>query len=110
MPADHSYVRVDEHGAMRVGETDVMLDSVIAAYEQGHSPESIRAQFPGLRLRDVYGAITWCLEHPAEVEAYQKAQDARWTELRSSSDASAAPVVRRLREARGAGARVRSWR
>jgi hypothetical protein len=43
-----SYVRTDEHGAMRVGQTRVPLESVIYAFQEGDSPESIRQQYPAL--------------------------------------------------------------
>jgi len=39
-----SYVRTDEHGVMRVADTHVMLDSIVAAFDRGHSPETIRSQ------------------------------------------------------------------
>lgn len=94
------YVRQDEHGVMRIANTRVMLDSLIAAYEQGHSPESIRAQYPSLALNEVYGAITWCLEHPDEVEEYMKRQNALWTKLRADAQANPSPVVQRLRQAK----------
>jgi hypothetical protein len=43
MQEKHS-VRVDEHGMMRVGETRVMLDALVAGFEQGHTPETIQQQ------------------------------------------------------------------
>ena len=52
------YVWVDEHGAMRIGHSRVMLDSIIAGFEQGHSPETLQQQYPTLSLEEVYGAIT----------------------------------------------------
>ena len=52
-----SYVRQDEHGVLRIGDTRVMLDSVIAAFHQGHSAETIAQQYPALQLEEVYGAI-----------------------------------------------------
>jgi uncharacterized protein (DUF433 family) len=58
MSEEKSYVRVDEHGVLRVSDTRVMLDSVIAAFQQGHSPETIRQQYPALSLEEVYGSIT----------------------------------------------------
>ena len=39
------YVRLDEHDVYRVGQGRVMLDSVVAAWQQGHSPEAIRSQY-----------------------------------------------------------------
>ena len=87
---------------MRVGGTDVPLDSVVAAFHQGHSPEMILAQYPSLSLEEVYGAIAYYLAHRTDVDAYLKRQDALWAKTLARVDASPPPVVRRLR----AGARV----
>jgi uncharacterized protein (DUF433 family) len=51
-------VHVDEHGVMRVSNSRVMLDAVVAGFEQGHAPKTIQQQFPTLNLAEVYGAIT----------------------------------------------------
>src|SRR5262245_28603999 len=93
------YVRRDEHGVLRVGATRVMLDSVLAAWDQGHSPETIRAQYPSLTLEHVYGAITWCLAHAGEVSEYLKQQDAVWVKWRRRAEADSDPLRQRLREA-----------
>ena len=92
-----SYVRTDESGAMRVGAGDVPVDSVVAAFHQGHSPEMIRRQYPSLTLEEVYGAIAYYLANRDEVDAYLERQDALWKQWRARSDAADAPVVRRLR-------------
>ena len=42
MSETKSYVRLDENGVLRVGAGRVMLDSVVAAFQQGHSAETIR--------------------------------------------------------------------
>ena len=105
MPDPSPYVQTDAHGVMRVGRTKVMLDGVIAAWEQGHSPESIRSQYPALSLEEVYGALAWCLAHPDEVGAYRKRQQAIWDQLRAEGEANVPPVVRRLRELRAARAK-----
>lgn len=34
---EKQYVRVDEHGVMRIGTTRVMLDALVAGFEQGHA-------------------------------------------------------------------------
>ena|SRR5688572_1132555 len=98
------YVREDEHGVLRVGTGRVMLDSLVAAFEQGHSPETIRSQYPSLSLEEVYGAITWCLAHPGEVRTYLKRQDEVWQQARAASEQHPTPVVERLRALRRAGA------
>ena len=97
MSANPSYVRVDEHGVMRVGIGRVMLDSVVAAFEQGHSPETIRQQYPALSLEEVFGAITYYLAHRDEVEAYLRRQDAVWEQWRTRSEQRGSPVAERLR-------------
>jgi uncharacterized protein (DUF433 family) len=63
MNSELPYVRLDESGVYRVGGTRVMFDSVLAAFQQGHSPETIRQQYPALTLEAVYGSIACYLAH-----------------------------------------------
>jgi uncharacterized protein (DUF433 family) len=99
MAHGNDYVRLDEHGVLRVGAGRVMLDSVLAAWDQGHSPETIRAQYPSLTLEEVYGAIAWCLSHQGEVFEYLKRQDATWGHWRRRAEGAVDPLRERLREA-----------
>jgi uncharacterized protein (DUF433 family) len=87
----------DEQGVYRVGQTRVMLDSVVAAFHQGHSPETIRQQYPALSLEEVYGSIAYYLAHQEEVNAYLKRQDAVWEHWRARSERTPNPAVERLR-------------
>jgi uncharacterized protein (DUF433 family) len=98
-----SYVRIDEHGVYRVGGTRVMLDSVVVAFHQGHSPETIQQQYPALSLEAVYGSIAYYLAHAAEVDAYLKRQDAEWEKARTRAESKSSAVVERLRALRSAG-------
>jgi len=95
-----SYVTTDEHGVMRVANTRVMLDSIVAAFEQGHSPETIRNQYPSLTLEQVYGAITYYLANRDEVLDYLKRQDAVWAEWEGWSRSRPSPLLERLRARR----------
>ena len=95
--AEATYVRLDQDGVMRVGKGRVMLDSVVAAFAQGHSPETIRQQYPSLSLEEVYGAITYYLAHRGEVEQYLRRQDAVWDQWRARSEQTPSPVLERLR-------------
>ncbi|MBI2803476.1 MAG: DUF433 domain-containing protein [Planctomycetes bacterium] len=97
------YVRVDEHGVYRVGDTRVMLDSVLAAFHQGHSPETIQQQYPALSLEEVYGSIAYYLANTAEVDAYLKRQDAEWETARTWAEGDSSAVVERLRALGKAG-------
>ena len=96
MSGDQNYVSTDAHGVMRVGNSRVMLDSVLAAFQQGHSPESIRNQYPSLTLEEVYGAITFYLAHQDEIHDYLRRQDQVWEQWRGRTDLPN-PLIERLR-------------
>lgn len=97
MNEERRYVRLDEHGVMRIGNSRVMLDAIVAGFEQGHSPETLQQQYPALSLEEVYGAITYYLAHTDEVKAYLKRQDEVWEAWRAKSTGRPSPVVERLR-------------
>ncbi len=56
------------NGGYYVAGTRVSLDSIVYAFKDGESPETIRHNFPSLTLEQVYGAITFYLAHEREVE------------------------------------------
>jgi uncharacterized protein (DUF433 family) len=92
------YVRQDEDGVLRMGDTRVMLDSVIASFHLGHSAETIAQQYPALTLEEVYGAITYYLANQVDVDQYLRKQDELWKQWREKAHAVEAPVVQRLRD------------
>ena len=51
-------LREDEQGAIRVGNTRVLLDLVIHAFRNGASPEAIVECYDALSLPDVYAVLT----------------------------------------------------
>ena len=80
---EKQYVQVDEHGVMRIGTTRVMLDALVAGFEQGHAPETIQQQFPALSLEEVYGALAYYLANQGEVHDYlsrRQEQHEQWGE------------------------------
>ena len=91
------YVREDKHGVMRVAQTRVMLDSVVAAFRQGHSAETIQQQYPALTLENVYGAITYYLANKEHVDKYLARQGEVWRQEREKAGKQASEVVQRLR-------------
>ena len=95
------YVSTDEYGVMRVGQTRVMLDSVLALFVEGCSAETIVQQYPSLSLEEVYGAIAFYLGNRETVDAYLDRQDAVWIRASEAVNRSASPVVARLRTAAG---------
>ncbi len=73
-------LKEDASGAMRVGESQVLLDLVIRAFQDGATPETIVQLYSTLTLEDVYAVIAYYLRHRGEVEQYmarreQKAGD-----------------------------------
>lgn len=65
-------LKMDEHGVIRVSGTRVTLDTVIACYHQGDSPEAIHEGFDVLLLNDIYAVIAYYLAHRDELDAYLK--------------------------------------
>ncbi len=63
-------LRKDETGAIRVGNSRVLLETVIRAFQDGASPESIVHRYSTLSLSDVYNTIGYYLRHQDAVEAY----------------------------------------
>lgn len=58
-------------GGRYVAGTRISLDSVVAEFQRGASPEGILRSFPLVgSLERVYGAITYYLAHQQEVDAY----------------------------------------
>jgi uncharacterized protein (DUF433 family) len=62
----------DAKGAIRVGNSRVLLELVIRAFQDGASPESIVQRYSTVSLSDVYVTIGYYLRHQAAVEAYLK--------------------------------------
>src|SRR6266705_3466738 len=105
MSEPKNYVRTDEQGARRIGQTRVSLDSVVIAYQQGHSPETIHQQYPALTLEEVYGAIAFYLANREDVERYLDQQQILWNDLRDKANQNPSPIVERLRALREAATR-----
>jgi uncharacterized protein (DUF433 family) len=60
----------DATGAIRIGNSRVLLELVIRAFQDGASPESIVQRYSTLLLSDVYTTIGYYLRHQEAVEAY----------------------------------------
>ncbi|WP_193197486.1 DUF433 domain-containing protein [Nostoc sp. MG11] len=63
-------LREDAKGAIRVGNSRVLLELVIRAFQDGASPESIVQRYSTLPLSDVYTTIGYYLRHQDAVETY----------------------------------------
>ena len=63
-------LRLEESGAVRVGQTRVTLDTVIGAWMDGATAEEIVHGYDTLQLADVHAVISYYLRHRQEVEDY----------------------------------------
>ena len=63
-------IETDEDGVIRVGNTRVTLETLVAAFNNGSTAEEIVYQFPVLNLADVYAVITYYLRNRDIVEKY----------------------------------------
>jgi uncharacterized protein (DUF433 family) len=77
----------DKTGAIRLGNSRVLLETVIRAFQDGASAESIINRYSTLSLSDVYSTIGYYLRHQNSVEAYliQREQLAESVKQRLSS-------------------------
>lgn len=80
-----AYVDKRESGYWIAG-TRVSLDSIVLAFLDGLSPETIAADcFPVLRLEQVYGAIAYYLAHRTDIDRDLKKADAEFDALREAA-------------------------
>ncbi|MCA9939320.1 MAG: DUF433 domain-containing protein [Anaerolineales bacterium] len=60
----------DVSGALRVGDSRVLLEIVINAFEDGATPEAIVQRYPTVTLADAYAVIAYYLRHREDIEVY----------------------------------------
>lgn len=60
----------DQDGVVRVGNTRVTLDTLVAAFLEGVTAEEIAQRYPSLDLADIYAVIAYYLRHRPDVDAY----------------------------------------
>ena len=80
-------LKTDADDVVRVGNTRVTLDTVVAAFKDGAIAEEIVSQYPSLLLADVYAVIGYYLQHQAEVEAYLNQRQQTVAEVRKQNEA-----------------------
>ena len=101
MVPTNQYVEV-RNSAYYVAGTRIGLDVVVYEFRDGRSPEAIFEAYPSIgSLAKLYGAITFILEHPKEVESYLKEQDDKWKEFKARNPLSPGMLERFERAKRG---------
>jgi len=83
-----------------ITSTRVSLDSVVYAFLEGLSPESIVDSFDTLTLEEVYGAIAFYLGHRDVIDAYLKQSEAQFDEICRRAREANPLLYRKLDEAR----------
>jgi uncharacterized protein (DUF433 family) len=73
--ADAPPLRDDASGALRIGDSRVLLELVIRAFQDGATPEAIVQRYSTLSLADVYAVIAYYLRHRNEVDSYLIARE-----------------------------------
>ena len=99
-------LREDASGALRVGDSRVLLELVIRAFQDGATPETIIQRYPALALADAYAIIGYYLKHPASVDEYLTRREADAASTRERVEAAQpglTEIRNRLRARRSAG-------
>lgn len=81
-------IRQDPDGAFRVGNTHVLFELVVRAYEDGATPEGIVLKYSALEMGDVYAVIGYYLRHQGDVTAYLAERDRQAERVRQRVEAS----------------------
>jgi uncharacterized protein (DUF433 family) len=96
VPVVHKHYVEWRENSFRIAESRVSLDSVIYAFLNGASPESIVQSFPTLNLEQVYGAIAFYLTNKAAIDAYLKEGEAEFEKLRQAARNQNAELYEKL--------------
>lgn len=90
-------LRTDEHGAIRIGNTRVLLELVIHAYYMGETPEGIVDSYPSLTAADVYAVIGYYLANREAIDAYVRQRDRQVDQILADMEANLTPEARVFR-------------
>ena len=82
-----------------IANSRVSLDTIVYAFLDGQSPESIAQSLPVLTLEQVYGAIAFYLAHQPEVETYLERAKADFETKRKASRESDPIFYQKLADA-----------
>ncbi len=82
----------NDDGVIRIGRTRVLLDTVIAAFNEGATAEEIAQQYPALTLAEVYATVAYYLNHQADVDAYLRAGEQFAQQVQTENEARFNPI------------------
>ena len=87
----------DDDGVIKVGGTRIPLATVVMAFHQGATAETMVQEYPSLTLADVYAAIGYYLRHQADVDTYLAEQQHEAAVVREQNEARFNPTGLRSR-------------
>ena len=97
-----TYVEQTSEGVWKVCGSRVSLDSVLATYLSGLSPEGIQEAFPSLSLEAIHGCLAFYLRNRADLDAYLQRERDNFEAQRRALAVTNQPMIERLRVARAA--------
>ncbi len=86
-------LREDPPGVFRVGQSRVLLELVLRAFQRGESAEGIVRSYPTLRLGDVYAVIGRYLAAPAPFDDYLRQCGEQAKSVRREIEAAQRPAI-----------------
>ena len=84
--ADAMPLIADADGVIRIGGTRVTLDTLVAAFREGATAETIAEQYPSLRLAEIYTVIGYYLRHEEEVNTYLQRRRQEAAQVRQDNE------------------------
>jgi uncharacterized protein (DUF433 family) len=87
----------DQYGTIRVGNSRLTLDTIVARYHQGDTPADIVEGFPSLSLADVHAVLAYYLRHQEELDAYLAERERIGEEYRREIESRPEYAERRAR-------------
>src|SRR5437764_15458663 len=91
-------IGIDQDGVLRVSGTRVTLDTIVAAFNAGATPEEIVLGYDSVPLEDVYLVLGHYLRNRSEVDAYlaERGRLAERTQAEAESRLQWSEVRKRL--------------
>jgi uncharacterized protein (DUF433 family) len=80
-----------DDGVIRVTGTRVTLDSIVASFDTGATPEEIVQQYPSLDLATAYAVIAYSLMQRPEVDEYLQRRGAVGAQVRAENEERFSP-------------------
>lgn len=90
-------------GGFWIAGTRVSLDSVVYAFLNGQSAESIAQSFPVLTLEQVYGAIAFYLSNRPEIDGYLAQAKSDYEAMQRAAQDADPMFYQKLADARRTG-------